>query len=421
MKLLGEDIRSEELLAEAKGIPYPFYASSAEPLTYEYLMKIAARRRYHKLREKFNTGTLGYAGSHGSEDLRKEIAKLYGPTIGFDNIVIFPGAQTGMTSTALALLAKKDHSIIITPSYQSLEYGPKFAGSDFTRVVLSPDNGWVLDIKVLERAIQINTKYIVINEPQNPSGSLMAKDTQKKLVELAEKHHIYIFSDEVYRFLEHNPADRLPSIADLYVQGIALGTMSKAWGAGGMCVGWVVCQNTAVIKKLHRAQYPFTVSVSRTAEIEAMIALRARKEIVAKNIKIIKKNLCLLDAFFAENKDLFEWRRPVAGCTAFVEFKGPMSGDAFAKALLNHGILVFPPYIFDCSDGTLGQYFRIGYSRTNMPVALEAFKKFIEAHRAQWHCIRKLPALEASPIEPPKIALSDPEQEIKDAHIKICR
>ena len=79
-------------------------------------------------------------------DLREEISKLYGPNISARNIVIFPGAQTGMTLSAQALLHEADHVIVVTPSYQSLEEGAKLARAAVTRVALNPDNKWQIDI-----------------------------------------------------------------------------------------------------------------------------------------------------------------------------------------------------------------------------------------------------------------------------------
>ncbi|NQZ11123.1 MAG: pyridoxal phosphate-dependent aminotransferase, partial [Algicola sp.] len=327
--------------------------------------------------------SLGYSETGGSLDLREEIAKLYGPAIKAKNIVIFPGAQTGMTLTAQALLTQGDHAIIITPSYQTLELSAKHAGSEITRVALSPDNDWQIDIAAIEAAIQDNTKYIALNDPHNPSGALMSEESKRCLIKLADKHNILIFSDEVYRLLELNSSDRSPSMADLSDKAIALGTMSKPFGAGGTGVGWVACQDLAVKEKLRKVQHINAVCVSKAGEIQALMALRAKDKIVGKNMKIIKKNLVLLTRFFEKNDDLFEWVRPVAGCTGFVKFKGPHTGDELAAQLLEQGILVFPSSIFDC-DHDLKQYFRIGFSRKTMPVALKAFEKFVQAYRDEW-------------------------------------
>ena len=67
----------------------------------------------------------------------------------------------------------------------------------------------------------------------------MSAEVQCALVALAEKHSIYILSDEVYRLLEHDPADRLPAMADLYSRGISAVTLSKPWGGCGITIGWL--------------------------------------------------------------------------------------------------------------------------------------------------------------------------------------
>lgn len=385
MHLLTNPIRSEELLTQTNDIKHRFYASSSEPMTSAGLLWETFKRGDFGLIWKSIFHDLGYAESGGSLDLRTEISKLYGPSISPDDVIVFPGAQTGMTLTALALLDEGDHAIIITPSYQSLEEGPRFAGCDITRVALSPDNGWELDLKAVEAAIIAGkTKYIALNEPHNPSGHLMSKETQRGLIALADKHDIHIFSDEVYRQLELNPdKDRLPSAPELSTKAIALCTMSKAWGAGGTCIGWVICRDKKAREKLLKAQHIFAVCFSRVGEIQAMMALRATDKIIGKNMAVIRENLRLVDQYFDNNADLFEWVRPTASGTGFVKFKGPLTGGELAQELLEEEILVFPPSIFDCGDD-LKQYFRIGFSRKTMPASLEAFSVFVEERRAQW-------------------------------------
>jgi len=383
MHLLENPVRSEVLLAKTLDIKHRFYASSAEPLTHKELMAAAERRGDHDLIEAFHDHSLGYAESGGSMDLRREIAQLYGSNITADNIVVFPGAQTGMTLSAQALLHSGDHSIVVTPSYQSIEEGARLAGSEVTRVALMPDDGWELDLKAVAAAIKPNTRYIAFNDPHNPSGALMSLATKQALIALAQAHDLLIFSDEVYRLLELDPAERTPSMAELSMKAIALGTLSKPWGAGGTGIGWVACRDSAICDKLRRAQHIYAVCFSRAGEIQAMMALRASAEIIARNMQIIRHNLGLLDAYFAANADLFEWVRPRAGGVGFVKFKGPLTANELAERLLERGILVFPPSIFDCEE-KLGQYFRIGFSRTTMPAALQEFKLFIEEQRDTW-------------------------------------
>ena len=383
MHLLDNPIRSDELLVETIDIDHRFYASSAEPLTHKELIEWTRENGDYALINLFNDHSLGYADNGGSQDVREEIATLYDDSISADNVVIFPGAQTAMTITTLAMIHNGDHAVIITPSYQSLEEGVKYAGGTVTRVGLTPENNWQIDVDAVRNAIQDNTKYLIFNDPHNPSGSLLKENIKKELVSIAEEKDILILSDEVYRLLEINPDDRSNSIAEMTQNGIALGTMAKPWGAGGACIGWAVCQDKTIIEKIRKAQHLFAVCVSRAGEIQARMVVRASNQIIERNINIIKDNLKLLDVFFDENSDLFEWMKPEAGGTGFVKFKGPITSDELAKELLEEGILVFPSYIFDCEDN-LKQYFRIGFSRKTMPAALDAFKEFVDERRAQW-------------------------------------
>ncbi|MDG1995356.1 MAG: pyridoxal phosphate-dependent aminotransferase [Emcibacteraceae bacterium] len=383
MHLLDNAIRSDEMLVKTVDIKHRFYASSSEPLTHKELISAAEQNGDHDLIELFNDHSLGYAENGGSLDVRTEISNLYGDNIGPENIVVFPGAQSGMTIANLALLNKGDHVIIITPSYQSLEEGVKLAGASVTRVALLPEDNWLPDLEKVEAAIQGNTKHIVFNDPHNPSGSLLSMKIKEKLSAIAKKHNILLFSDEVYRLLEIDPADRTPSMAEMTNDAIALSTMSKPWGAGGCCIGWIVTQDTEIVSKLLKAQFLFAVCFSRAGEIQAMMTLRSSDAIVEKNMKIIRDNLALLNTFFKEYEDLFEWMPPQAGGTGFVKFKGPITANELAAQLLDAEILVFGPSIFDC-DSELDQYFRIGFSRRTMPASLQAFKEFVDNNKAAW-------------------------------------
>jgi aspartate/methionine/tyrosine aminotransferase len=312
-------------LEKASDVEHRFYASSSEPLELSQLIEWTKVSGDQHLISLYYDHSLGYAESGGSSDLRKEIANLYGSNITAKNIVVFPGAQTGMTLSAQALLHEGDHSIVVTPGYQSMEEGARLAGSEVTRVALSPKSGWQISIKAIEVAIKSNTKQIILNDPHNPSGALMTLKTKKELIALARTNNIRIFSDEVYRLLEFDSVERSPSMTDLYDKALALGTMAKPFGAGGACIGRVACQDIDVVEKLLKAQHMYAVCFFRAGEIQAMMILRQKDKIIAKNLHIIKNNLALLDEYFEENADLFDWVRPEAGAIAFVKFKGPLT------------------------------------------------------------------------------------------------
>ena len=81
------------------------------------------------------------------------------------------------------------------------------AGSQVTKIRLRAANNWQIDLDEVRQAIRENTRYIVINEPYNPAGTLMSQKLQQELIAVAGQHGITILSDEVYRLLEHDPSE----------------------------------------------------------------------------------------------------------------------------------------------------------------------------------------------------------------------
>ena len=200
--------------AGSGGVPYSLSNSFAQPLSHRELVALSEARGDHALVEAYGDHSLGYTPNGGSLDLREEIARLYGDRIEAGNILVFTGAQVALQTAALALAADS-HTIVFIPGYQSTVEAAVHAGGEVTKLRLRPENGWQIDPAEVKAALRPNTRYMVINEPYNPAGTLMAPQLQAELVAIAAAHGIRIMSDEVYRLLEHDEGDRLPAMADL--------------------------------------------------------------------------------------------------------------------------------------------------------------------------------------------------------------
>ena len=364
--------------------------SFAQPLTSQELIELSLSRGDDDLVEAFRNHSLDYTPNGGSLDLRQEIAKLYGSAIGAENIVVFSGGQVALQTAAIALLDSTSHTIVFTPGYQSVIEAPLHAGSQITKIPLRPEEGWQIDLGAVEAAIQGNTKYIVINQPYNPAGSLMSAKQQAALTALADKHDIYILSDEVYRLLEHDAKDRIPAMAEFYSKGLSACTLSKPWGGCGITIGWLALSDMDLKQKIIDTQYFGTACPSRASEIQAIMTLRASDKILEKNLNIIRHNLGLLDVFFQDYEDLFSWVRPRAGAIGFVKFKGPFTSEELGAELAGAGISIKPVYVFDDSGSDdYSDYFRIGYGEIIMPQALDALSNFVDVHKQAWRTSMK--------------------------------
>lgn len=364
--------------------PFNLSNSFSEPLGSEELINLSLDRGDLDIVEQYHNHSLIYTSNGGSPDLREEIAGLYGPDIKAENIVVFSGAQVALQTAAAALLDKDCHSIVFTPSYQSVQEAPVHAGSQVTRIRLRPETNWQVNPGEVEAALQKNTKYIVINEPYNPTGTLMRHNVQQQLKDIAGANDIYILSDEVYRLLEHDPDDRLPAMADFYKKGISAVTLSKPWGGCGITIGWLAMQDLDLKQKIIDTQYFVTACPGRACEIQAIMTLRASDKILEKNLNIIRHNFKLLDQFIEKYSDLFEWVRPNAGAVAYVKFKGPLTSDELGEQLAESGISIKPAYVFSEYGTDDSGYFRVGYGEKIMPKALEALTDYVEAHKETW-------------------------------------
>ncbi|MGH7647572.1 MAG: aminotransferase class I/II-fold pyridoxal phosphate-dependent enzyme, partial [Gemmatimonadaceae bacterium] len=262
--------------------------------------------------------SLGYTHTTGHPDLRAQIAALY-RGVRPDDVIVHAGAQEAIFTCMTAALSAGDHVIVHHPAYQSLSEIPRALGCDATPWKATAAGRWELDVDDLRRAIRPRTRAIVINIPHSPTGWLPSASTLDAIVNVAREHGILLFSDEVYRGLEYDEADRLPAVADIYERGVSLGVMSKVYGLAGLRIGWLVARDRALAQRVAQIKDYTTICASAPSECLATIALGARGAITARNIGIIGENLAALRAFLDARPTQFSWVPPRAGPVAFVE------------------------------------------------------------------------------------------------------
>ena len=320
--------------------------------------------------------TLGYTESTGHPLLRREIAALY-DDLEADDILVFAGAEEAIFCLANALLSPGDHAIVTWPGYQSLYEVARSTGADVTLHELREDTGWSIDLERLRGQLTPATKLIVVNGPHNPTGMLPDRATFDGLVALAEEAGAFLLSDEVYRFLEFDEVDRLPTGADSLPRGISLGVMSKSFAMPGLRIGWLATRDRDVLERCMRLKDYTTICSSAPSEVLALIGLRARDAVLARSRSIVQSNIERLDVFFDEWADRFSWVRPRGGSIGFPRLTVPgVSIDDWAAGLVEtEGVLLLPASQF----GYGGNHFRLGFGRTDLPVALDRLERYAEA------------------------------------------
>jgi aspartate/methionine/tyrosine aminotransferase len=323
--------------------------------------------------ERFQSTWLGYTESQGHPALRKEIANIY-ETIQPEEILVHTGAEEAIYLFMLATLKEHDHVIVHAPHYQSLSEVAKGLGCLISPWRAREEDGWALDLNELRHLMRSTTKAIIINTPHNPTGYLMSRADFDSLNQFAKENNLLLFSDEVYRESEYDPAKRLPAACDMGVHAVSLGVTSKTYGLAGLRIGWIATKNKHIYERMATLKDYTTLCNSAPSEFLAEVALRNRQKLVARNLGIIKRNLEVIDELFTRHGSLFSWVRPTAGSMGYPKLLKGNVEDFCDDLVRKAGVLLLPSTMYDDPSN----HFRIGLGRKNLPQAVEHLEAFIK-------------------------------------------
>ncbi|KAK5062866.1 hypothetical protein LTR84_004941 [Exophiala bonariae] len=327
----------------------------------------------------------------GSPALRSAIAALYqgdGQEITHENVITANGTTGANLNVLYSLLHAYDHVICAYPIYTQLLNLPRAQGCEVSLWRLKKDDQWSLSIKDLEGLIKSNTKALIINSPNNPTGSHLDRQKQLEILDVASRHNIIVVADEIFRPLFHGlPGQDTPPPAPSFVKHdykrvVVTGSLSKAWGLTGARMGWIVSRDQSLLREFTNTRMYTSEAPGTIDEVIATEALsdRCRPSIIQRHLSYAKENLASLDAFVAKNKDRCQWTRPTAGATAFVQFLSstgdPADDVEFCNALLDtKGVLLSPGSLCFADKGDMG--FK-GFVRVHFTVPPAKMKESLE-------------------------------------------
>ena len=222
--------------------PYEFIAkyhlccSDCEPLSLQELLELADS----ECRTLYSSLVLSYTESSGHPLLRKQICESYFTTLSPENVLVCC-PEEGIFIAMQALLSPGDHVICMMPGYQSLYELARSNGCEVSfwtgeESVINEEEGvarWEFKLEELEKLIRPSTRLLIVNFPHNPTGYLPTPQMLLQVVDLSRRRNLFVFSDEMYRFLEAPGRQRLPSLADLYEHAVSLSGVSKSLSLPG--------------------------------------------------------------------------------------------------------------------------------------------------------------------------------------------
>ena len=316
---------------------------------------------------------LGYTEVPGSAELRDAVAATY-ERAGPEDVLTLAAAEEGIFLAYHSLLGPGEHAIVEAPSYGSAVNLARSTGAEVTLWHRRHEDGWAYDLDELEGLLRPDTRFVYINSPHNPTGSQMSHAEQRRLVEMLAERGTVLFSDEVYRGLEHDEGARLPAACDLYERAISLNTVSKSYGLPGLRIGWLACRDTSLLETLRELKLYTTICSSAPSELLVALALRHSELLISQARALVLENLPQLEGFLGRHSELLEWAAPAAGPIGFPRVRDRREVREWCESVAAEaGVLLLPGYVYDEP-----RHIRMGYGRAGLGEALARLEAHID-------------------------------------------
>lgn len=310
---------------------------------------------------------LTYGDITGSRKLRELIADLYEGRDP-DSILTMNGGSAANFLALFTLVNPGDRVISVWPTYQQLTSIPEAFGATVDILPLRPENSWLPDLEELRKMASRGMDLICINNPNNPTGSLMESEFLEEIAGIARKSGAWILCDEAYRGLIHEPGVVVPSMSDIYEKAVSTGSFSKVFSLAGLRSGWMAGPREFIAEAFSHRDYT-TISCGPLIDTLSVVAMENREKIMERNLKIIRDSISILEEW-VDSEEQINWVKPRAGTTAFLGYDMDIPSDELCIDLLGTtGTFLLPGKCFG-----IEKRLRIGYA-----YGTETLKKGLES------------------------------------------
>jgi len=291
------------------------------------------------LTEVFEKGFIKYGQAKGlpifRETLAKYVSKKFNVEITDENIIVSPGARFSIFSAISTLLNPGDEMIVIEPSWPAYKDCAINAGIKVRTINTTLEEKWEPSIEQIKNVINTNTKMIVLNYPNNPTGKILPEKLQDSIIEVAKENNLYVLSDEIYS--QYAIANWKSILSYNYEKSIVTQSFSKSHAMTGFRVGYGIASKQ-IIKKMAKLEALCLTNVSEPIQYVAMKALDAD---TTNNSKIIQKRL---DKLSEKAKEMgLEFIIPDGAMYIFAKINQEnFDGVEFANNSLEKGLAVAP-------------------------------------------------------------------------------
>ena len=225
-----------------------------------------------------DSGDIRYTAASGMPALKQAVCdryrRKYNLAISSENVVISSGAKHSLANVLLALLNPGDEVIIPVPYWVSYPEMVKLAGGKPVFVRTSPENRFKLTVEMLENAATEKTRVLMLNSPNNPTGTVYARDEIEAIYRFARERSIVVLADEIYEDLVFSGG--FFSFAqiggEIFENVVIVSGVSKTYAMTGWRIGWAVGhpELIAAVGRIQAHQTSNPCTVSQYASIAAL-------------------------------------------------------------------------------------------------------------------------------------------------------
>ena len=327
--------------------------------------------------EAMNNGDTHYVASPGTPAFRKAIATKLREDNGLEydpngEILVTPGGKAALFEAAMALVEPGVDILVIEPAWVSYAPQIELAGGNVIPVPTSPDDNWKVTEQSLEECVTPNTRAILINSPNNPSGHVMDRDELGAIARFAIKHDLLVWTDEMYEKIIYDDHQHI-SIATfdgMRDRTLTFNGLSKAYAMTGWRLGYVAGPKEFISQMAKVHSHAVTCATS-FAQAGGVAALEGPQDVIDEMVTAWGRRRDLI----AEGVNAIEglsWTPAEGAFYAFVDGReiGLSSTDLAAKMLDEAHVAVVPGVAF----GESGE----GHVRLSFATSDEALAETID-------------------------------------------
>ena len=318
-------------------VRYNLSESGVHPLSVRELLSLAETAADPLLDVR-----LGYSQSNGTDALRERIAALY-PGATAEQVLVTNGSAEANYVAALGVIEAGDQVAMLLPNYLQLWGHVQNLGAQVRPFRLHEERGWAPDPAEIRAAIGPGTKLVVVTNPHNPTGHILADPMRRAIIDRAAEVGAWLLADEVYMGAERD-GRTTASFWGSYDRLLCVAGLSKAYGLPGLRIGWLVGPAPVVADAWARHDYT-TIGPSGASDHLATLALQpaVRERLLARTRGILRENYPVLEQWLKGFGASFTWVPPQAGAICFARYRPAIDGEALVERVrAGQNVLLVP-------------------------------------------------------------------------------